>query len=85
MKKLLVLFVLLTACSWFGPAIRTALDIERALCELTAAEQPPDRLGGMTAQEWCAVEANVEPFIDEVTAAKQGAAQKAGFSRGPSQ
>ena len=83
MKKLLVVLVLVAGCAWFGPAVRTALDIARALCELTAAEQPAQKLGGMTAQEWCAIEANVEPFVDEITAAKQAAAGKAGFSREP--
>jgi len=84
MKKVLVVLAILciTGCAWFGPAVRTALDIARRLCELTAAEQPASKLGGLTAEDWCAIEANVEPFLYEVLAAKQGAARKAGFSRG---
>lgn len=78
----LITILTLSGCALFGPAVRTALDIARELCELTAAEQGEGKLGGMSAAEWCAIEANIEPFVDEVLAAKNAASQKAGFARG---
>lgn len=70
----------LVGCGALGSVIRTTLDIARCLCETVAVEQP-DRLGGLTPTEWCEVEKNIAPFIDEVTRARAAASQKAGFPR----
>lgn len=84
MRWSIVVFVLvLTGCGWLGSAVRTVWDVARCLCEVTAAEQSEEKLGGMSADEWCDVRENLEPFVAEVTAAKQAASQKSGLTKEP--
>jgi len=56
-------------------------DLARALCEQTVAESDKAALGGMKAADWCAIQANIDPFIRALTVAKEQAAQKTGLKR----
>jgi hypothetical protein len=59
--------------------VRGLNDIARALCEQTVAESDKAALGGMKAADWCAIQANLDPFIRALTVAKEQAAQKTGL------
>lgn len=81
MKRLLplVLVVALSGCAALRPitcSIKSAADY---LCCLTAQEQPPEALDGMSASAWCAIEKNLEPFVATAREAKERAARRAGF------
>lgn len=58
------------ACAEMKPIARTAVDIARDLCAMTIAER-----NGISTEEavrtFCATEAQLEPWLDELLAAKQ--------------
>jgi len=58
------------ACAEMKPVVRTAVDIARDLCAMTIAER-----NGISTEEavrtFCATEAQLEPWLDELLAAKQ--------------
>lgn len=75
MKYLFLAFVVLsgvTGCAAVRPVVRTVLDIATSLCE-SVAVRSQDRLHGLSVSEWCAIERNLEPFIDAVLAAERKA------------
>ena len=78
---LLVLCFALSACALIKPIARTSNDVAGTLCEIVAAEQEPEALGGMSVEDWCAIHDNVDPFLDIVLSAKAEAAEKAGFAK----
>ena len=64
-------------CAEVKPVIRSIEEIiARELCEKTMSERP-ELLGGTTAQEICAIASVLQPFIDEIFAAKQRALRAA--------
>lgn len=70
----------LSACAAIKPIVRTVADIAHELCLLTAAEQGALARDGLTVEQFCAVETNVRPFVEQILAAKQAAAAKAGLA-----
>lgn len=87
MKKIMLcVFVLFafSACAalpFIRPVVRGLNDIARALCEQSVAESDKAELGGMTAEKWCQVQANLDPFIRALTVAQKDAMQKTGLNR----
>jgi hypothetical protein len=73
MRKLISVLAVLgfVGCSMFKSAAKTADDAASILCELFAAEN--QSAVGMSPEDWCALHDNLEPFIDQVLAAKQAA------------
>ncbi len=71
-------FALCTAvsCARVKPVIRSAVDIARDLCALVSSERY-----GISAQDaarmFCATEAQLDPWLQEILAAEQRAAAKA--------
>lgn len=74
-----ILAVALVGCAGAMPILRTIDDIGSNLCLLAASRQPEDKLGGKTAEEWCDIKENLQPFIDEALAAKRAASSRAGI------
>lgn len=68
----LAILVGVTSCAAVRPVVRTVLDIATTLCE-SVAVRGQDRLHGLSVSEWCAIERNLEPFIDAVLAAEREA------------
>lgn len=58
------------ACAAIKPVVRTLADVASLACEELAA-QNVDQLKGLSAKDWCAIERNLEPFVDALLAAKQ--------------
>lgn len=52
-------------CAAIKPVVRTVEDIARNLCE-SVAQKHTDQLRSLTPADWCAIERNIEPFIDAV-------------------
>lgn len=48
-------------------AARTATETVVALCELDAAQQFGDKMGGMTPAEWCSIAGNIVLFVESQT------------------
>lgn len=64
------------------PVVRTITDIAGDLCNVIAAEQleiDKDALGGLSIEQWCAIEENAANILNIIFSAKQEAEQKAGF------
>ncbi len=63
------------ACAQVKPVIRSAVDIARDLCALVSSERY-----GISAQDaarmFCATEAQLDPWLQEILAAEQRAAAK---------
>ena len=72
----LVALLTLGACAALKPAARTVVDIARDLCAMVTAER-----NGITTEQavrtFCATESQLEPWLDELLAAKQRAAARA--------
>ena len=84
MKKLFCVFVVVSCiigCAAAMPIIRTIVDIATLLCENAASEKPIAVLQGKTPQQWCKIQTNLQPFIDDLLKAKQTASEKAGIAR----
>jgi hypothetical protein len=77
----IIVAALATGCGVMKQIGRTIQDVAQALCLVTASEQSEDALGGMTAEDWCAIEENLRPFVDAALMAQQDAAGKAGLSK----
>lgn len=84
-KSMLCVFVIIVltvdSCAFIRPAIHTLNDIARALCERSVSDSDKSALGGMTAKDWCAIQANLDPFIRALTVAQKDAMQKTGLNR----
>jgi len=65
----------LASCAAMLPVIRGIVDIATLLCENSMSEQPKAVLGGKTVKQFCRIEKNLKPFIDETLKAKQNACQ----------
>lgn len=63
-------------CAAWKPVARTVTDLASVVCEGLAAENQ-EQLQGLSPADWCAIQRNLDPFIDAVLAAKQ----KAGLKR----
>lgn len=63
-------------CAAFKPVARTVADLASVVCEGLAAENQA-QLQGLSPEDWCAIQRNLDPFIDAVLAARQ----KAGLQR----
>jgi len=73
MKKLIALSVLLasiSACATGKQVARTANDAARIACEVMFGEEELPQ--GMSVEQFCAVHENVQPFLDQILAAKAG-------------
>jgi hypothetical protein len=83
MKKMVIASLLVVSlvvgCAAIKPIIRTIVDVAEILCILTAEKQNQKALMDMTPQQWCAVETNLQPFIDQLFAAQKAAAVQKGF------
>lgn len=53
------------------PAARTANDLARATCETFADAR--ERQLGMSAEQWCGLHANLDPFLQTILAAERRA------------
>jgi len=76
--NVLVLVVALFACATVRPAIKTAYDIAMAACVGFAERASSQELRGLSAEDWCGVAQNLQPFLDHLLAAQE----KAGLSDG---
>ncbi len=82
-----LLFLLLLAtltfviggCAFFKPAARTVNDVARIACETTFGEEELPQ--GMSLEDFCKAHENLQPFIDQILAAKAGV--KAGLTPPP--
>ena len=77
MRKILLwslffVLVFFSSCAFIKPAVRTIVDAARITCQLWATEQPNDMLA-LGPEDFCAVEENLRPFIDQLLAAKRTA------------
>jgi hypothetical protein len=63
-------------CAAIKPVARTVADLASMVCEGLAAENR-DQLQGLSPEDWCSIQRNLDPFLDAVLAAKQ----KAGLKR----
>ncbi len=80
MKKYIIASVALVAsCSILKPITRTANEIARELCVLSAAQQPEEALDGMAVDAYC--NKHLQSWLDEVLAAQRAQESLAGFSR----
>jgi hypothetical protein len=70
-------FTNLTACAGWKPIARTVDGAAEALCAQFFAEQKPGLSLEDAAKQFCATEADLKPWIDEVLAAKQAAGRAA--------
>jgi len=69
----------LSGCSSVKPILNTVNDAARIICELAAAEHADSERAGLTAQQWCAIRKNLDPFIEEALRAQRAGAEKAGL------
>lgn len=69
---------LLTGCAAIKNHARTVNDIASDLCMLVATENA-EQLAGLTPRQWCQIHENLQPFIDEVLAAKRSSETKVGL------
>lgn len=70
---------------WNGtakPVLRTITDFAHELCMMTASEHSDAARDGLTADQFCAIETNVRPFIEHVLRAQRDAAQRTGLTSG---
>lgn len=86
MKKLfgLILLGLLVAtcclaCASAKPVARTVNDVAQMACEVTFGQE--ELPAGITLEELCTAHENLQPFIDQILAAKNGV--KAGLAPPP--
>jgi hypothetical protein len=72
---------LFTGCATVKKIVKSVDQIAFNLCVTTVLDDSryTASLGGMTAEDWCALEANLHPFIQWVTSAQQRAALEAGI------
>lgn len=75
-----ILIGVIVGCAALKEVGRTANDAARILCELIAAEQT-EQLDGLSPDEWCEIQKNLDPFIDEILSAKKRSENKLGFSK----
>lgn len=68
------------ACGTLKDIGRTVNDAATILCELVATDNK-DQLDGLSPAEWCAIQKNIAPFIDEILSAKQSASKKSGLNK----
>jgi len=80
MKYVAIIALACAGCAGAKPILRTIDDAATTLCLLAAAEQPSEKIGGMTPEQWCAIKENFQPFIDEALAAQKAAASRTGLS-----
>lgn len=66
----LVVSTVLSAC-FLKPAARTANDLARATCETFADAR--ERQLGMSAEQWCGLHDNLDPFLQTILAAERRA------------
>ncbi len=82
----LVIALGLGGCAFWNetakPVLRTIFDFAHGLCLLSASEQDATSRDGLTPDQFCAIEANVRPFVEQVLRAKQAASAKAGLTSG---
>jgi len=84
MKKLLCVFAIIgciVGCAAAMPIIRTIVDIATLLCENAASEKPIAVLQGNTPQQWCRIQTNLQPFVDDLLKARQSASEKTGIAQ----
>ena len=74
-SKLLFLFIttfalIFTGCAAFKPAARTVNNVARLACETAfgVEDLPP----GISVKDFCEAHEHVQPFIDQILAAKAG-------------
>ena len=70
----LFLLVLTTSCAMFRSVARTANDVAREACEIFGAKQPETL--GMSVEDFCAIQRNVDPFLDAILSAQKLSAAK---------
>lgn len=74
------LLLALAGCGFLKQTVRTVHDLAVLACELFAADHE-DELAGLSPAEFCAVEENLRPFIEQITAAQQTAGAEVGLGR----
>ena len=74
MKPLALCLLLLTGCAMFKSVARTANDVARDACAVFGA-QNPEALG-MSVEDFCAIQRNVDPFLDAILSAQKLSAAK---------
>lgn len=65
-----------SGCAGVKAVAKTANDIAHEACSVFASAREPQL--GMSASDWCSLQANLEPFLDVVLSAER----KAGISSG---
>ncbi len=83
MKRPVALVLALTlaaGCAELKAHAKSANDIARELCFLSASQQDPEALGGVAADIYC--DDHFQEYLDRVLALQAELDQAAGFSRG---
>lgn len=77
MRVLLIpTLAIIVGCATVRSTIRTINDIAGDACVLFASDHEHE-LEGLTPAEFCAIQDNLDPFIDHITAAQQSAGRVA--------
>ena len=74
MKHLTLCLLLVTGCAMFKSVARTANDVARDACEVFGAKNPEAL--GMSVEDFCAIQRNVDPFLDAILSAQKLSAAK---------
>lgn len=80
---ILTLVTTLVGCRLIKPIARTANDIGLKACKDTFGASDVELPKGMSLEEFCAIHENVQPFIDNILAAKRtvGTAQGVSYKK----
>lgn len=74
MKHLALCLLLVTGCAAFKSIARTANDVARDACMVFGAKNPEAL--GMSVEDFCAIQRNVDPFLDAILSAQKLSAAK---------
>ena len=69
-----VCLLLVTGCAMFKSVARTANDVARDACEVFGAKN--EQALGMSVEDFCAIQRNVDPFLDAILSAQKLSAAK---------
>ena len=74
MTRTAILAILLCGCAAFKSIARTANDVARDACMVFGAKN--EQALGMSVEDFCAIQRNVDPFLDAILSAQKLSAAK---------
>lgn len=69
-----------TGCAALKPALRTINDAASILCSTAFGVADQAKAEGLSVEDWCAVQKNLKPFLDEALKARAAGARAAGLA-----